>query len=37
MPFGVVSGIGRGISVLDGMVIVIGERAVWRSIWGVPL
>ena len=29
MPFGVVSGIGREIGVLDGVVIVEGEGSVW--------
>jgi len=29
MPFGVVSGVGRGMGVLDGAVIVEGEGAVW--------
>ena len=28
MPFGVVSGVGRGLGVLDGVVIVEGEGAV---------
>jgi len=28
MPFGMVSGVGRGVGVLDGVVIVEGERAV---------
>jgi len=28
MPFGVVSGVGRGMGVLDGMVIVDGKGAV---------
>ena len=30
MPFAVVSGVGQGMSVLDGVVIVEGERAVLR-------
>jgi len=29
MPFGTVSGVGRGIGVLDGVVIVEAEGAVW--------
>jgi len=28
MPFGIVSGVGRGMSVLDGVVIIEGEGAV---------
>ena len=29
MPFGVMSGVGRGMSVLDGVVIVKGEGQFW--------
>jgi len=29
MPFGMVSGIGRGMDVLDGVVIAEGEGTVW--------
>jgi len=37
MPFGVVSGIGRGMSVLDGVVIVEGEGAVLEVNLGHPI
>jgi len=30
MPFGVARGVGRGMGVLDGVVIVEGEGAVWE-------
>jgi len=30
MPFGVVSGVGRGMGILDGVVIVEGEEQFWR-------
>jgi len=30
MPFGVVSGVGQGMGVLDGVEIIEGERAVLR-------
>ena len=37
MPFGVVSWIGREMGILDGVVIVEGEKAVLEVNWGVPL
>ena len=36
MPFGVVSGVGRGMGVLDGVEIVEEEGAVLGYILGVP-
>jgi len=36
MPFGVMSGVGRGMSVLDGVVIVEGEGAVLGVNLGRP-
>jgi len=37
MPFGMVSGVGRGMGVLDGMVIVEGEGAVLGMNLGRPI
>jgi len=37
MPFGIVSGVGRGMDVLDGMVIVEGEGAVLGMNLGRPI
>jgi len=37
MPFGIVSGVGRGMGVLDGVVIIRGEGAVFEWIWGILL
>jgi len=37
MPFGVVTEVGRGMSVLDGVVIVEGKGAVLRVNVGRPL
>jgi len=37
MPFGMVSGVGRGMGVLDGVVIVEGERAVLGLNVGRPI
>jgi len=37
MPFGVVSGVGREMRVLDGVQIIEGEGAVWGWIWDIPL
>jgi len=37
MPFGVVSGVGRGMGVLDGVVIVEEKGAVLKVNLGVPL
>jgi len=36
MPFGVMSGVGLGMGVLDGVVIVKGEEAVWGE-FGCPI
>ena len=37
MPFGVVSGVDRGMGVLDGVVIVEGEEAVFGVSLGRPI
>ena len=37
MPFGMVNGVGRGMGVLDGVVIIEGEGAVLGVNLGVPL
>ena len=37
MPFGMVSGVGRGMGVLDGVVIVKGEGAVFGVNLGRPI
>jgi len=37
MPFGVVSGVGRGMGILDGVVIVEGEGAVLEVNLGCPI
>jgi len=37
MPFGMVSGVSRGMGVLDGVVIVEGEWAVLRGNVGCPI
>jgi len=37
MLFGVVSGVGQGMVVLDGVMIVRGEGAVWRVNVGRPI
>jgi len=37
IPFGVVSGVGQGMGVLDGVVIVKREGAVLGWIWGISL
>jgi len=37
MTFGMVSGVGQGMGVLDGVAIIKRERAVFGWIWGVPL
>ena len=36
MPFGVMSGVGLGMGILDGVVIVEGEEAVWVNL-GRPI
>jgi len=37
MPFGVVSGVGQGMGVIDGLVIVEGEGAVFGVNFGRPI
>jgi len=37
MPYGMMSGIGRGMAVLDGLVIVEGEGAVFGVNLGHPI
>ena len=37
MPFGVMSGVGRGMGVLDGVVIVEREGAVLEANFGRPI
>ena len=37
MTFEVVNGVGRGMGVLDGVVIVKGMGSFGGEIWGIPL
>jgi len=37
MPFGVVSGVSQGMGVLDGVVIIEGEKAVLGGEFGAPI